>query len=274
MSLQYCHKAVILAAGHGSRMRNVDQTVALSPEQRRAAADGAKVMMPFARPFLDYVLTALVDAGFSDVCLVISPHAAGIRRYYCDIAPPSRLKIAFAEQSEPRGTAHAVLAAEQFAGKDPFVLINGDNLYPTEPLRQLRQLQECGLVGFELKSMLGDSNVTAQRIAGFAVVRGDHAGCLTDILEKPARAVLNSLPPPVLLSMNCWRFNRNIFAACRAIGVSPRGELELPDAVLHDIREHAARYQILPSRQGVWDLSCRSDVPRMAHLLRGREVRL
>ena len=69
-------QAVILARGLGTRMRREAEgtSAALSDEQRRAAAQGAKGMMPLGgRPFLDYVLSALADAGIGDVVLVVAP---------------------------------------------------------------------------------------------------------------------------------------------------------------------------------------------------------
>ena len=187
---------------------------------------------------------------------------------------PNRFKLEFAVQSEPRGTAHAALAAEAFAAGDSFVLLNGDNLYPTEALVQLRTLQGCGLVGFERDAMLGQSNVAAERITSVAVVCRDEVGDLHGIIEKPSQATLDSLPQPILLSMNCWLFDRDIFASCRAIKLSLRGEFELPDAVLHCMAAKKRRFHVVPCRRGVWDLSRQTDVPQMSRLLEGREVRL
>ena len=57
-------RAVILAAGLDTRMQRADESARMSPEQRRVADSGVKAMIPIARPFLDYVLSALADAGF------------------------------------------------------------------------------------------------------------------------------------------------------------------------------------------------------------------
>ena len=46
----------------------------LTPDQQRAADAGRKAMMPInGRPFLDYVLSALADAGIRHVALVVAP---------------------------------------------------------------------------------------------------------------------------------------------------------------------------------------------------------
>ncbi len=68
-----CTKAVILARGLGTRMRHEDPETTLAPEQAAIADAGLKAMIPVGRPFLDYVLSGLADAGFSDVCIVVAP---------------------------------------------------------------------------------------------------------------------------------------------------------------------------------------------------------
>ena len=67
-------KAVILAGGLGTRMRDkADRSVKLTGQQAAAADAGLKAMIPIERPFMDYVISALADAGCRRVCLVIGP---------------------------------------------------------------------------------------------------------------------------------------------------------------------------------------------------------
>ena len=121
-------RAVVLARGLGTRMREPDPAARLSDEQRRAADAGSKMMIPVhGRPFLDYVLSALADAGFSDVALVVAPDHEEIGGYYA-AHPPGRVALSLVVQPEPRGTADAVLAAERWTSGNPFVAINADNL--------------------------------------------------------------------------------------------------------------------------------------------------
>ena len=72
-----------LGAGTG-----VIGTGLLTPEQAEAAAAGQKAMMPFGRPFLDYVLSGLADAGYTDICLVVGPDHDAVREYYTRKRPP------------------------------------------------------------------------------------------------------------------------------------------------------------------------------------------
>ena len=120
-ALHPARKAVILAAGMGTRMRKTDARISLAAQQDAAASSGLKAMIPFDRPFLDYVLTPLADAGIREVCLVIGPTHHEIRRYYGRPEIYTRLRMSFAIQETPRGTADALLAAREFAGDEPFL---------------------------------------------------------------------------------------------------------------------------------------------------------
>ena len=97
------------------------------PGQSRVADTGLKAMIPFRRPFLDYILSALADAGCLDICLVIGPEHDAVREYYERTSPPERVRVAFAIQQQPRGTADAVLSSESFIQDAPFLVLNADN---------------------------------------------------------------------------------------------------------------------------------------------------
>ena len=94
-------------------------------------------------------------------------------------------------------------------------MINSDNYYPLESLRQLRQLDSPGAAVFERQSMFAGSNIEPERLAAFAIVQFDQHGYLQQIIEKPDPQTLDSLPDPLYICMNCWRFGPEIFQACR-----------------------------------------------------------
>jgi len=266
-------KAVILARGLGTRMRREEDGVQLSAEQQAAAASGQKAMIRFGRPFLDYVLADLADAGYAQVCLVIGPEHEEIREYYGTLRT-TRLKIDFAIQQEPRGTGDAVAAAERFGGGDHFLVINSDNLYPREALRALRELPGAGLALFEQESLIAGGNFTRERVSRFAIGKISPEGLLERVIEKPDAATLAALPKPVYLSMNCWRFGPAIFRGCKNIPLSPRGEYEITDAVQYTIDVLGEKMHVAKICAPVLDLTSRSDIAAMAERLVGREVNL
>jgi glucose-1-phosphate thymidylyltransferase len=298
-------RAVVLARGLGTRMREPDPAARLSEGQRRAADAGSKAMIPVhGRPFLDYVLSALADAGISEVALVVAPHHEGIRDHYA-VNPPARLALGFVVQLEPLGTADAVLAAEPWTGGQPFLAMNADNLYPLPALQALASLAEPGLPAFDRDDLVRSGNIPPERVLAFALVEVDDEGYLTRIVEKPADVPLEfDLPPkggrdgipnselvasasthapvasgqaPVAsgfrrkglsVSMNCWRFDARIFDACRDVPRSARGELELPEAVGLATRR-GVRFRALPARGPVLDLSRRADAADVERRLAG-----
>jgi len=288
-------RAVVLARGLGSRMRQEDGSARLSPQQADAAAAGHKAMMPInGRPFLDYLLSALADAGVTDAALVVAPDHERLRRHYVMEAPPSRLRVAFIVQTEALGTADAIAATRSWVGDEPFLAMNSDNLYPVAALRDLAALDEPGLPAFDVADLIASSNIPAERVRSFATIDVDEHGYLTGIVEKPREMQLPAHldPPPKggshgnggrhetepvasafrrkhqLISMNCWRFDARIFAACRDVPRSARGEFELPEAVGLAARR-GVRFKAVPARGPVLDLSRRADAADVERRLAG-----
>jgi glucose-1-phosphate thymidylyltransferase len=268
------NRAVILARGLGRRMREAEPDTLLDPAQESVAARGIKAMIPIGRPFLDYCLSALADAGFEEVCLVIGPEHHSVREYYEAPGRLSRISVTFAVQEEPRGTADAVLAAETFAGGHRFLVCNSDNYYPVDVLARLRALDGPGLAGFAPGALVGLSNIPASRVTQFALLVEGPGGILADIIEKPDPVTAARLGPRTRVSMNAWVFGPDIFEACRQVAPSVRGELELQDAVRHAIRALGTRFRVVPVEAGVLDLSNRGDIAAVAARLEGIEVRL
>lgn len=266
-------KAVILARGLGKRMRLPDAAARLAAGQMQAADAGMKAMIPIGRPFLDYVLSALADAGFTEACLVVGPEHTTIREYYQSISA-QRIEISFAIQEEPLGTANALLAAQQFAGREEFLALNSDNYYPVEVFRALRMLGEPGLPAFERETLVRESEIPRERVLRYALLQINAAGYLEKIIEKPDEMPERADDGEVFISMNCWRLNAGIFRACEQVGRSARGEYELPEAVQLGLSSLGLRFKAIPFRTGVLDLSHRSDIAQVARRLAGVEVRL
>ena len=267
-------KAAVLSRGLGTRMVKHNDTAGLDSKQAAVADTGVKALIPIDRPFLDYVLSVLAEAGYRKVCLVIGPEHHELREYYGNELKTERLEISFAVQAKALGTADAVLAVEEFADGDNFVVINSDNHYPLESLLGLRELCEPGTALFDRESMFTGSNIPHERLRAFAVAKISDDGYLQRIIEKPDEQTLKSLPDPVYISMNCWRFGPKIFEACRKITPSLRGELELPDAVQYAMDELGERFKAVCVQGAVLDLSYRSDVLPVAEKLANVEVKL
>ncbi len=253
-------------------MRRKDQDASTSSQQSAVADAGIKALIPIGqRPFLDYVLSGLTDAGFRDACLVVGPEHDALRDYYAGQGKPSRIGVHFSIQAQPLGTADAVLAAQVFAGGDEFAVLNSDNYYSQAALHALQRLGQSGTVLFEEDSLIRDSNIPAERISAFAYGVVDNDQYLAALVEKPDEATAAAMRGRALVSMNLWRFSPAIFDFCRTVGPSIRGELELTSAIMNAIHG-GMKLRVARCADGVLDLSQRADIAQVAERLKNVQV--
>lgn len=264
--------AVILARGLGTRMKRADDAVSLNAQQATVADAGVKGMISVGRPFLDYVISALADAGIDDVVLVIGAEHGAIRDYFTAVAPPSRVRVRFAEQAKPLGTADAVVAAASVVGATPFLVLNADNYYPVAAFSALLALREAGVVAFDRDVLVRDGNISADRVRSFAILDVDADGRLVAIVEKPGAALDVEAPTSRWVGMNLWLVTAALVDACRRVSLSTRGEFELPEAVALAVKEGVV-VQVVKLEAAVLDLSQRSDIAAVAERLAAVEAR-
>ena len=137
------------------------------------------------------------------------------------------------------------MQAKQFCGNEQFLVLGGDNLFSVEDLLAVQQQDEyCYVVGKPEQEW---------KKYGVLVVDG---GKLLRIVEKPQEYVGD------LINTGLYKFTPAIWDALAGIGLSPRGEYELTDAV--SLLAAQGKVKVL-RMQGSWqDLGCREDVGRIA----------
>lgn len=272
--------AVILARGLGTRLRSDDGTP-LNTAQSMAASSGTKGLVPLGgRPLLDYVLHELAEGGVRDVVLVVPPGDSPLRERYEHEQPPARLRVRVAVQDEPRGTAHALLAAREAVcaplgaapdtdGHRHFLMCNADNLYRAEAIAALVDARGPGLVAYDADALVREGGIEAERVARFALVDITPDDYLRGIVEKPEPGHPLLATRPQWVSMNLWRFRDTIFDACADVAPSVRGELELADAVRLAM-QRGKRFDVHRRAEAVFDLTHRRDIAALEARLAGR----
>jgi len=222
--------AVVLAAGEGRR---------LEPLTNRRP----KPMVPVAnRPILEYVVSAIADAGIERVVLVVGYQQERIRNYFGD-GNEWGIDIEYVIQEKQLGTAHAVLQAES-AVSEPFLVLNGDRLVDASLVERVRKEVETNDGPVMSVTRTGRASDY-----GVVTVSNDH---VTNITEKPAGPVTSEL-----INAGVYGFKSSIFDAIRSTPTD-HGELAITttlDRVAAEQPIRAVRYRGLwLDISHLWDL--------------------
>lgn len=197
-------KGLILSGGTGSRLRPITHT-------------SAKQLVPVAnKPVLFYGIESLRDAGITEIGIVVGDTAAEIEDA---VGNGERwgVKITYIPQEAPLGLAHAVLTAEEFLGDSSFVMYLGDNL-----LRDGISDLVDSFVKNTPDALILLQEVPNPEAYGVAEVED---GQVVRLVEKPEQ------PQSNLALVGIYMFTPAIHKCTKAIKPSPRGELEITDAI-------------------------------------------
>jgi dTDP-glucose pyrophosphorylase len=213
-------KAVILAAGKGTRMKDLTNEV----PKPMLKVQGA--------PILEHILKGILAAGIREVFIVTGFRAETIEDYFGDGAR-WQARIACGRQPVQDGTGKAPEVAKDFVGNSPFLLTYGDILVERETYQQmLRRYAEHPFDG--VITVTRGQDVTQGGLNFF-----DEQFCLRRLVEKPSAEQLEELRhagwlklgEPVWYNAGIYLLKPVLFDFTARLEKSPRGEYELTDAI-------------------------------------------
>lgn len=216
---------VILAAGEGKRMRPL-------------TGSRPKVMLPLAgKPMLEHLLCAAQDAGISEFILVVGYGESSIRNYFGD-GKALGISIKYVTQKRQLGTGDALMTVASHVHV-PFLLLNGDMVLHSADIKTML-ITPAPAMGVFTSSHPQDYGV---------VTLSD--GRITSLEEKSLK------PKNSLINAGMYLFEPHIFEHLKTITSSPRGELELTDALMAYIAQGSLQGVILQfwaDMGSPWDL--------------------
>jgi len=272
---------LVLAAGLGARYGGLKQLDPVGPN---------------GEILLDYAVFDALRAGFTRLAFVIrrefeAEFAARVAAKYSARAPVDLVfqstaalpagSLARPAREKPWGTGHAVWCArDQVAG--PFATIGADDFFGRDAFVQLADFLRApavapvgvpryAMAGYRLGHTLSEHGAVAR---GLCEVRAD--GRLERVTERtnlrseeigPGR----ELTGDETVSMNCWAFTPEIFAALdgqfaaflRDRGDDPKAEFYLPEAVSQQIARGTAEVWVRPTAANWFGVTYREDKPRV-----------
>jgi dTDP-glucose pyrophosphorylase len=200
------NKAVLLAAGRGTRMRGLTEGL-------------PKPMLEVhGKPVLQHIVEGLGAAGLTNLLIVVGWRADVVKNYFGD-GSKLGVRIQYETQTIQDGTGKVVALSRGFVGDDPFVLSYGDILVAPENYRRLGAA-----------SPNAEAVVTVKRaddVSQGGAVFVNEKFELIDLREKPKPGE----PTSPWYNAGIYAFRPSIFDYIATLQPSPRGEYELTDAV-------------------------------------------
>jgi len=199
-------RAVILAAGRGTRMREL------------TAALPKPMIQVRGRPVLQHIVEGLAAAGVSNFLIVVGYRADVVQQFFGDGARFG-IHVEYATQVVQDGTGRVVDLARPFLAGSPFILSYGDILLDPQNYRTLTSLED----GVEAIVSVKRNEDVSQGGAVFL----NEAFDLIDLREKPKPGE----PTSPWYNAGLYAFRSSIFEFTAKLQPSPRGEYELTDAI-------------------------------------------
>ncbi len=233
-------QAIVLAAGAGTRMGSLTR-------------DKPKALVKLgAKPLLEHVIESLERAGVTETVIVTGKFGNQTENFFGNRF--KKMKLVYAKQQKPLGTANALESTKTLA-QNEFLMGHCDVIPPSNVWKNLMKTK-----GFDCVMTLRKEEQPEK----FGVVVTD-GGLAADIIEKPEN------PPSNLVNAGCYKFSNKVFDAISKIKPSPRGELELTDAIKLLMKQKKAGF--LLEKKKIWDIGNPEELADAAEAIGEEEIK-
>lgn len=199
-------KAVLLAAGRGTRMREM-------------TTDLPKPMIEVrGKPVLQHIIEGLREAGVREFLIIVGYRAEAVQNFFGD-GSRYNIEIQYTTQTVQDGTGRVVDLARNFAGDSAFILGYGDILIDPENYKRLVDLPD------DIEAIISVTRGQDTSKGGAAFLNEEME--LVDLREKSKPGQATS----PWYNAGIYTFRPSIFEFTAKLKPSPRGEYELTDAI-------------------------------------------
>ncbi len=238
-------KAIIPVAGYGTRFLPYTKAI-------------PKAMLPVInRPAVEVIIEEAINSGIDKIALIVGQNKGNLEKHFSPseelnkvlqgeskkvfldaINKFNNIDVQLIEQTEQKGTAHAIAIAQNFIGNEPFAVLFGDDLMYCESRPVIGQLidvyEKTG------KTVIGCKKVKKELVSKYASVEYDshteNVYEITKIVEKPRQEDVKSNLSP----LGRYVCDPYIFEIIKNLKTGANGEFQLTDALDLISREKGA----------------------------------
>jgi UTP--glucose-1-phosphate uridylyltransferase len=227
-------KAIIPAAGLGTRMASITQT---TPKE---------MLLLGQKPVLEHIVGELQASGIEEILIVTRKDKPAIQEHF-----QKWEGINFIEENHARGSGYAVLLGKDFVGEDDCLVALADApLWEENPGSLVSELIHTHIayeatitmaiyqVPWDETHLRGIMDPTDAVVPGKAVK-------LRDMIEKPPRETA----PSNWAGVGRYIFAPDIFTALEAVSPDEKGEVQLTEGIRRLAQQGKAFYG-LPLKEG------------------------
>ena len=196
-------KGIILSGGHGTRLYPVTKVT-------------SKQLLPvWDKPMIFYPLNTLIQAGITDILVIVAPEHAGDYLKYLGSGKEFGVKFTYEIQDKPEGLAQAFLIGEDFIDGDAVTMILGDNIF-----------EDTDKLAGVIRNFKSGGQVFAKEVPDperFGVIKFNDKMQVEKIVEKPKEYLSN------FAQVGLYIYDNRVSQIAKELQPSARGELEIVD---------------------------------------------